>query len=124
MEHRWTDQEQYLISQRAWELAIQGRYPEAGVLLEGLAAIAPGNLWLGRTLATVQIRLGKPEAALRALDALEDAPSRRLRFEALVALGRIPDAAAELSALRPHLDPPAARRCTLLIEATRGSVRR
>ena len=120
MEHRWTDQEQYLVSQLAWELAMQGRYSEAGVLLEGLASIVPENSWLGRTLATVHIRLGRPEAALQALDPLRDAASRRLRFEALVALGRIPEAAAELATLRPHLDPPAARRCTLLIEATRG----
>ena len=124
MEHRWTDQEQYLVSQRAWELAMQGRYAEAGVLLEGLAAIAPGNSWLGRTLATVHLRLDRPEAALQALDPLRDAASRRLRFEALVALGRIPEASAELAALRPHLDPPAARRCALLIEATRGDAHR
>jgi len=51
MEHRWTDQEQYLVSQLAWELAMQGRYSEAGVLLEGLASIVPENSWLGRTLA-------------------------------------------------------------------------
>ena len=120
MEHRWSEEDIYLISRRAWELAMQGRYPEAGILLEGLASIAPGNPWLRRAAAVVHIRMGRPEAALRVLEHARDAVAGRLRFEALVGLGRMQEAAAEFAVLRPHLDPPAQRRCALLIEATRG----
>lgn len=63
MEPRWTEEDVYHVSQRAWELAMQGRHAEAGVILEGLASIAPANPWLGRALAVVHIRMGRPEAA-------------------------------------------------------------
>ncbi|MCX6627854.1 MAG: tetratricopeptide repeat protein [Candidatus Solibacter sp.] len=123
MQPSWTDEEVYLIAERACELAMQGRYEHAHVLFEGLAAAAPANVYARRSLAAIQIRLGRHADALATLDAnpatLRDARSRQLRFEALLALGRLAEAAAEFPNVRSHLDPPAARRFALLLEAPR-----
>ena len=119
MNSSWSQEDIYLVSQRAWELLMQGRYSESSILLEGLRTVAPTNPWPGRALALVHLRTGRPDAALHALGDHRDMASRRIRFEALLALGRAADAAGELAAMRPNLDPPALQRCNLLVEATR-----
>jgi thioredoxin-like negative regulator of GroEL len=123
MQPAWTDEEVYLIAERGYELAMQGRYENACILFEGLLAAAPANLYARRALAAVQFTMGRQADALATLDAdpstRRDARSRQLRFEAMLALGRRDEAAAEFQAVRGLLDPPAARRFALLLEAPR-----
>lgn len=116
----WSDEEIYLVAQRGYEFATQGRYELATVLFEGLLAVAPAYAYARRALAAVQIQAGAAASAIRTLDGLSaaerDGRSRQLRLEALLALGRFKEAATELAAARPYLDARAARRIGLGIE--------
>jgi thioredoxin-like negative regulator of GroEL len=124
MQPAWTDEEIYLIAERGYDLAMQGRYEYANILFEGLVAAAPANLYARRALAAILIKQGRHNDALQILGAdpatKRDARSRQLRFEAMLALGRKAEAAAEFPAVRAQLDPPAARRFALLLEPPGG----
>jgi len=116
----WTNEEIYLVAGRAYEMAMQGRYLEAQVLFEGLLSAVPGNIYARRALAAIHLKQGRGSEALAVLDAggspARDVETRRLRLEALLALGWRDEAAAEYRALRARLDPGSARRYSLLLE--------
>jgi thioredoxin-like negative regulator of GroEL len=116
----WTDEEMYLVAQRGYDLAGQGRYELAGALFEGLLAVAPSHDWARRALASVQIRTGRAAAALVTLESLaaSDTTARLLRIEAHLAMGSKAEAAAELAAARPGLRAREARRYAALLDAT------
>ena len=114
---QWTDEEVFLIADLAHEIALQGRYPEALVLFDGLASIAPGNLYVRRALAAVHLKLGQPTAALAAIrEQSTDGPSGRLRLECFLELGRRADAAREFQSIRARLEPPDRQRYALLLD--------
>jgi thioredoxin-like negative regulator of GroEL len=117
----WTPEELYLIAQRAYEFAAQGRFDVAATLFEGLLEVSPTHGYARRSLAAIQIQMGRAGAALETLKSLPagDAAARRLRIEAHLALGARAEAAAEFSAGRAALEPRAARRFALLLESAR-----
>jgi thioredoxin-like negative regulator of GroEL len=121
MQTDWTAEELYLIAQRGYEFATQGRLELADAIFEGLLEIAPTHAYARRSLAAIQIQMGRAGAALATLQGLPagDPAARRLRLEAHLAAGDRAAAAAELSAGRATLEPRAARRYALLLERAR-----
>jgi thioredoxin-like negative regulator of GroEL len=121
METDWTAEELYLIAQRGYEFATQGRLDLADAFFEGMLEIAPMDAYARRSLAAVQIQMGRAGAALATLQGLAagDPAGRRLRIEAHLAAGDRAAAAAECSAGRAALEPRVARRFALLLETAR-----
>jgi thioredoxin-like negative regulator of GroEL len=121
MQTDWTPEELYLIAQRGYEFATQGRLDLADAIFEGLLEIAPTHAYARRSLAAVQIQTGRAGAALATLQSLPagDPAVRRLRIEAHLAAGDRAAAAAEFSAGRAALEPRTARRYALLFESAR-----
>ena len=121
MQSAWSEEEIYLIAERAYDLALQGRYDVAAVLFDGLVAAAPSNLYARRSLAAILIQSDRHADALKVLEgdpaAARDSRARQLRFEAMIGLGRKAEAAAEFPAVRSQFDPPAAKRFALLLDA-------
>jgi thioredoxin-like negative regulator of GroEL len=117
----WTPEELYLVAQRGYEFAMQGRLDLAAAIFTGLLEIAPEHAYARRSLAAVQIQMGRAAAALGTLQSLQasDPAVRRLRIEAHLALGSRAEAAAEFSIGRGALPPRAARRYALLLESAR-----
>jgi tetratricopeptide (TPR) repeat protein len=114
----WTEEDLYLVGALAHEIALQGRYPEALALFEGLAAVAPQQAYPRRSLAALRLRLGQPEQALAALrDLPAEGATPRLRLECCVQLQRWREAAREFDAMRPRLDPADRQRYALLLES-------
>ena len=66
----WTEEEIYLLADRAYALYRQGRYPEAVVIFEGLTAIEPSNTYCRAALATVCMALGESQRAVKELSFL------------------------------------------------------
>src|SRR5438128_1112404 len=101
------DEELYLIAQRGHELGTQGCYDLAAAIFEGLLAVGPSYEWARRALASVQIQMGRPAAALATLRPLPaaDGTARLLRIEAHLAMGARDAAAAEFGAIRATLRP-------------------
>lgn len=122
---RWTEEEQYLVAQLAYDFAMQGRYGEAEVLLEGLLAAVPQYEYVRRTLAGLRLHLGKAEAALGLVNAggaaSELTDMRRLRLESLLQLGRTQEAHQEYAALRPRLEPGESLRFALALQVATGN---
>jgi len=120
----WTAEELYLIGQRGYDLAAQGRYELAATVFEGLLEIAPSDAWARRSLAAMQLRMGRAAAALATLTELGDAQAHRLRLDAHLALGANAEAVKELAAARPALNAREARRYAILLGSEQLSRRR
>jgi predicted Zn-dependent protease len=103
----WTEVDIYLVASRAYDYAMQGRYQEAGVLFDGLLAVAPDNAYVRRSLAALHLKTGQALQALSVLDqagVVNPTPAhRRLRLDALLALEWFAEAAQELAQLRGNL---------------------
>lgn len=112
MQRVWTEDDLYLVSERAHLWALQGRLEDAAGLFAGLAAAAPGFLYARRALIAIYLQLDRAAEALALIDGssalLQDWEARRLRLDALLALGWRKHAEAELASLRGGLDAPAA----------------
>jgi len=101
----WNDEEVYYVADRAHSLFLQGRYREAGAILEGLVIIDPASRYCANALAACWLKLGDPQRAVDCLDRLlarypDDAEGRIRRCEAYLELRRIGDANNDLSYLR------------------------
>jgi tetratricopeptide (TPR) repeat protein len=101
----WTEEELYLVRERAHSLYLQGKHAEAGALLEGAVALDPDDRYSRYALAAVCLTLGRPLEARAHLDILVardlgDVEARALRCEALIDSGDIGEAAAEVQELR------------------------
>mgnify|MGYP001028388230 CR=1 FL=1 len=101
----WTEEEIYLLADRAYALYRQGRYPEAVVIFEGLTAIEPSNTYCRAALATVCMALGESQRAVKELSFIlnqnpADHEARARRCEAFCDLQNWSDARQDLAVLR------------------------
>jgi|AmaraimetFIIA100_FD_contig_51_8974697_length_591_multi_3_in_0_out_0_1 tetratricopeptide (TPR) repeat protein len=121
-EPAWTREEIYYIAERAHRLYRQGRFHDAGILFDGLAAVDPQNLYCRKALAAVYMVLKEHSAAVRHLNAIlardrHDAEALAGRCEALIAMKDLAAARRDfqsLSALPGGLEN--ARRLRLLLD--------
>ncbi|MEZ5356679.1 MAG: hypothetical protein R2762_28920 [Bryobacteraceae bacterium] len=101
----WTEEEIYVISDRAWMLYRQGAYQQAAVLARGLAAIDPANGYARKTLALSLTGLGLDQEAWECWCGLAESDPFDLdavagRCEAAIQLGRFEEAARDLARLQ------------------------
>ncbi|HWR49888.1 MAG TPA: hypothetical protein VN428_02205 [Bryobacteraceae bacterium] len=101
----WSAEDVYLVASRAHSLFDQGLTHQAAALFEGLVAVDPANLYCRHALAAVYLSLGVPRLAVDQLSAAlahspYDAETLARRCEALVAVGEMARAEADLAALR------------------------
>src|SRR4051794_15429556 len=66
----WTEEDIYLIAELGHSLHLQGHYPEAVVIFQGLAAIDPANHYCLDALAAAWLALGEPERAIEHINIL------------------------------------------------------
>jgi thioredoxin-like negative regulator of GroEL len=119
---RWTEEEIYLVMERAHLLALQGLYPEAAQIFAGVLQIEPRNRYCRNALATLILLLGDPENALAVADEglqqLSGEPwYHARRAEALIALRRFHEAQTEVRWLMENSDEAALQPLILQIEA-------
>lgn len=93
----FSEDEIYVIAQRAYELALQGAHDDAAVLLEGLIAINSNDGYAAATLAAVRLKQGRAADAVELLEQRRreeprDAKAGLLLVETYVDLGRLADA--------------------------------
>jgi predicted Zn-dependent protease len=96
----FSDAECYLIAQRAYEMALQGAYEPAAVLLEGLQAVDPADRYSLLTLAAVRIKQKRAAEAVALLEGWlssepGDLEARCLLLESYMEAGRRPAAEQE-----------------------------
>jgi thioredoxin-like negative regulator of GroEL len=118
----WTEDEIYLVMERAHSLALQGLYPDAAQIFAGVLAIDPRNRYCRNALATLILLLGDPENALAVADEglqqLSAEPCYHARrAEALIALRRFHEAQTEVRWLAENSDESALQPLRLQIEA-------
>ncbi|MBI1352765.1 MAG: hypothetical protein GC160_00355 [Acidobacteria bacterium] len=99
-EFGFSDSDFYAIARRAYELSLQGAYEPAATLLEGLRAIDPLDRHSLLSLAAVRMKQGRASESAAMLEAWlaerpRDEQPRALLIEALLELGRVPQAHAE-----------------------------
>lgn len=103
----WTDEEIYLLAERAYALYRQGQYREAAVIFDGLVSLDPLNSYCRTALAAVSMALGDSQRAVRELSFLlnrnpSDHDARARRCEAYCDLRNWNEARADLIILRRH----------------------
>jgi predicted Zn-dependent protease len=101
----WSDEDVYLVADRAHALYLQGCYRESAILLEGLTAVDPRNIYCHDALTAVYLALEQPAQAITEASAvLRLAPNhheaRARRCEAYLQLRRYDEARQDLEALR------------------------
>ena len=101
----WTDEDVYLVADRAHSLYLQGCCREAAVLLEGLTVVDPKNSYCHDALAAAYLALGQPQQAVLAASVAlrlqpNHADARARRCEAYVQLRKFDEARQDLDALR------------------------
>ena len=119
---QWTEDEIYLVMERAHSLAMQGLYPEAAQIFAGVLEIDPRNRYCRNALATLILLLGDPENALAVADEglqqLSGEPCYHARrAEALIALRRFYEAQTEVRWLTENSDESVLQPLKLQIEA-------
>ena len=120
---RWTEEEIYLVMNRAHLLATQGLYPEAAQIFAGVLAVDPRNRYCRNALASLILLLGDPQNALAVADeglqqlAAEPAFHAR-RAEALIALHRFPEARQEIRWLTENSSEAALQSLMLRLEGS------
>jgi thioredoxin-like negative regulator of GroEL len=122
---RWTEEEIYLVMERAHSLAQQGLYPEAAQIFAGVLQIEPHNRYCRNALATLILLLGDPENALAVADeGLQQLSAEpwyhARRAEALIALRRFHEAQSEVRWLMENSDETALQPLILQIETGTG----
>ncbi|MBI1789379.1 MAG: tetratricopeptide repeat protein [Acidobacteria bacterium] len=123
----WTDADVYQVADRAHQLYLQGRYREASILFEGLVAVDPESRYCGNALAGCLMSLGDASRAVQVLNRLlarysDDLEGRVRRCEALLQLGRVGEAAADLQTLRQRNARSHVQRLELRMEAARSGL--
>jgi predicted Zn-dependent protease len=121
----WTEEDVYLVAERAHALYEQGCYADACTIFEGLLAIDPENAYCREALGAVYLAQGEPARSLAELDRLlasypGHADARARRCEVLCRLGRFEDAQRELEYLAGAGAAAHARRLRLMLDAASG----
>lgn len=124
MAARWTDEEIYLVMDRAHSLAQQGLYEDSAQIFAGILEIDPRNRYCRNALASLILLLGDPDNALAvADDGLKQIPAEAAfharRAEALIALRRFAEAQREVTWLADNSDEAALQSIALRLEAGR-----
>ena len=101
----WSEEEIYLLADRAYAFYLQGQYKPASVIFEALTVIDPDNAYCRNALATVCLALGDTERAVMELSRLlEQNPAnleaRARRCEAYCEQQQWRSAADDLAILR------------------------
>ena len=101
----WTREEIELVTERAYQLHLQGKNSEAFTIFEGLLAIDPNNLYCLEALAALSLSLGSAEQAVeyssRALAVLpKHVTALACRCEANLLLNRFAPAQQDLESLK------------------------
>ena len=95
----WTEEDVYLVAERAHALHLQGCHREAAILLEGLTAVDPKNAYCHDALAAMYLALDQPQQAILAASAVlrltpNHIEARARRCEAYVQLRKFEEATA------------------------------
>jgi len=119
---KWTEEEIYLLMERAHSLAQQGLYMEAAQIFAGVLDIDPRNRYCRNALASLILLLGDPENALAVADqGLEQSPAEAAyharRAEALIALRRFQEAQKEVRWLMENSNEAALQPLMLQLDA-------
>lgn len=122
MQTTWTPEEIYLLAERGYALYQQGRYEEASIIFEGVAAADPMNIYARTALATVHLAMGDAQRAISELSLVlernpADADSRARRCEAYCQAGNWADARKDLAILRRNGARHHVQRVTWRLEA-------
>jgi tetratricopeptide (TPR) repeat protein len=101
----WTDEEIYLLAERAYALYKQGQYREALIIFDGLVSLDPLNSYSRTALAAISMALGDSQRAVKELSFLldrdpSDHDARARRCEAYCDLRNWNEARADLIILR------------------------
>jgi tetratricopeptide (TPR) repeat protein len=128
MRTAWSEEDVYLVAERAHELYLQGRHREACVIFEGLVTVDPANAYCRDALGAVYMALGEPERALEELDLLlasyaGHADARARRCEILCRMGRTAEARREVARLASAGAFTHVPRLRLMLEAAGGAPR-
>jgi tetratricopeptide (TPR) repeat protein len=118
----WTEEDVYIVAERAWSLYLQGRYQEAAVIFEGLVAADPENRYCRDALAAAWLAAGDPEKALEQLTVLlrlrsDDLGARTRRVDAYLQVGNYAAALADFEVLKDLLPRSEIRRLRFRLEA-------
>jgi tetratricopeptide (TPR) repeat protein len=118
----WTEEDIYMIAERAYSLYLQGRYREAAVIFEGLVAADPDNRYCRDALAAVWLAVGEPEKAVEQLTFLlrlrsDDLAARARRLEACLEAGNRTAALADFEVLKDLLPRSEVQRLRFRLEA-------
>jgi tetratricopeptide (TPR) repeat protein len=121
----WTKDELFLVASCAYALYREGRYPEAGVIFEGLVSVDPANVYCRDSLASIYLLLGNPQRALEQLNAVlaldpHNVDARARRCEAWQRLGRSSEARHDLEKVAESGSARQTARLRLLLEAPPG----
>jgi len=109
----WSEDEIYLVMERAHALATQGLYADAAQIFAGVVSLEPGNRYAREALGSLLLILGEPVGALALAEeglrfAPHDAALHAILAEALLALHRVADAREEVRWLEVHHPAPVA----------------
>jgi tetratricopeptide (TPR) repeat protein len=121
----WTDEDVYLIAERAYGLFQQGLYAEAALILEGLVVIDPENLYCHNALIAAYLNLGRPDDAARQASVLleqfpDDHDARARRCEAWIQIERWQEAREDLAELERGRATAWSRRMRMRLDAAGG----
>ncbi len=123
----WSQDEVFLVADRAYSMYQQGRYREAAVLFEGLTAVDPDSSYCANAQAACLYLLGEHQKVVAATDRFlarrpNDNDARARRCESLLALSRVEEARKEFEALRNSRANQHVRRLQLRFDALRSNL--
>lgn len=118
-----TDQEVFSMLHMAWMFYNNGKLESAEVVLQGVLAIDPDNMYVDSCLGAVYARMGKLDDALEHLNRAmavnpADISACVNRGETLFRLGRVEESAADFRRaleMDPQKKDPAANRARLIL---------
>jgi tetratricopeptide (TPR) repeat protein len=101
----WSQEELYLLADRAYALYLQGQYQQAGIIFQALTVMDPANPYCRNAFATVCIALGDTRRAVTELSILleqnpADLDARARRCEAYCEQRQWHKASADLAVLQ------------------------
>jgi tetratricopeptide (TPR) repeat protein len=118
----WTQEDIYLVAERAYAIHLQGLSKEAATIFDALVEIDPGNAYCRDALSALCLALGYPEETIRhASVLLERAPDHAdalaRRCEAYLELNQVEAAKRDLEVLNRINATAHRRRMKLRFEA-------
>ena len=118
----WSEEDIYLVAERAHSLYLQGRFREAAIVFEGLVSADPDNQYCREALAAVWLALEEPQRAVDELTRLlardeGNLAARARRFEASIRHGDLGAALADFDFLKFVLPQTEIRRLELQLQS-------